>query len=195
MADATQALSALTCVGPTTPKPIDPRWLPSIRPTRARRPSDASVDQSEAGQNPATASPARSAGLRSATRLSSGPALVSVLGKDSGRGATSAWPGHPCRRAGRGRPLSLVASPFPRLVASPFPRPTAQRTPGGTRRRCGGGSRAVGKRSGGRRPGAARTGRGRAGRRAGGCTGCARGVYRSRKVGRPPRGRWSPDGR
>jgi hypothetical protein len=35
-------------VGPTTPKSIDPMWLWSIRPTRASRPSDASVDPTEA---------------------------------------------------------------------------------------------------------------------------------------------------
>src|SRR5262249_38665590 len=34
--------------GPTTPKQIGPKWLRSIRPTRARRPSDASVDHTEA---------------------------------------------------------------------------------------------------------------------------------------------------
>jgi hypothetical protein len=58
-----------------------------------------------------------SAGLRSATRLSSSPTLVSVLGKDSVRGTTSAWPDHSCRRAGRGRGLNLAAPPFP-LVSS-----------------------------------------------------------------------------
>jgi hypothetical protein len=35
-------------VGPTTPNSIDPRWLRSIRPTRASRPSDASVDPTDA---------------------------------------------------------------------------------------------------------------------------------------------------
>jgi hypothetical protein len=39
-------------VGPTTPKSIDPRWLRSIRPTRASRPSDASVDPTDARNIP-----------------------------------------------------------------------------------------------------------------------------------------------
>ena len=51
---------------------------------------------------PRDGTPPRSAGLRSATRLSSGPALVSVLGKDSGRSTTSVRPDHSCRQAGRG---------------------------------------------------------------------------------------------
>ena len=62
--------------------------------------------------------PPPSAGFRSATRLRSGQALVSVLGKGIGRGATSARPDHTCRRAGSGRRSSLTASSFPHLTPS-----------------------------------------------------------------------------
>ena len=52
-------------------------------------------------------------GVMSATRLRSGPALVSALGEYSGRGTTSAWQDYSCRGGGRGRRLNLAASVFP----------------------------------------------------------------------------------
>src|SRR4051812_33963461 len=76
------------------------KWLRSILPkqvnTRRRHPRDKRVVM-----------------IRSATWPGSGPALVSVLVKESGRGATSARSDRPDRRAGRGRRLNLAASPSP----------------------------------------------------------------------------------
>jgi hypothetical protein len=46
--------------------------------------------------------------------------LASVLGEVSGRGTTSDWPDHFCRRAGRGKRLNLITSPFPLPFAFPL---------------------------------------------------------------------------
>jgi hypothetical protein len=89
----------LTSFGPTTPKRFS--WLRSITPTRLI---------------PGDGAPATSSWFRSATRPSSGAASVSVLGKESGRGSTTASPDRPCRRAGRGRRSNLVAPPSPSLA-------------------------------------------------------------------------------